>query len=119
LVCFQGGSDFRSFVQDIEKYITSYGNLIQNIFLLGGSFNHQKLGDLEEFFDIVHPIIKDKKVWLFAREDLKDIQQIFIDYCDYIKVGAYIPELSCIGNISHGVELATSNQKVLKKGLDY
>ena len=40
-------------------------------------------------------------------------------YLDYIKYGSYKEELKCDNNIFYGVKLATSNQKMLKKGIDY
>jgi glutaminase len=39
--------------------------------------------------------------------------------CDYIKTGRYIPELKVNENVHYGINLATSNQKIYKKGIDY
>ena len=33
---------------------------------------------------------------------------------DYIKIGAYIPELTTDDNIQFGIKLATSNQKIYR-----
>ena len=41
------------------------------------------------------------------------------ELCDYIKTGSYIEELKCDDNIQYGIKLATSNQKINKKGIDY
>lgn len=41
------------------------------------------------------------------------------DYFDYIKCGQYEEELSTINHIEHGVTLASSNQHIYQKGLDY
>lgn len=38
---------------------------------------------------------------------------------DYIKCGQYIEQLSTINHIEYGVVLATSNQHIYKKGIDY
>ena len=48
-----------------------------------------------------------------------DVKPVFKEYCDFIKVGAYIPELKTDNNIQQGIKLATSNQKILEKGKDY
>ena len=38
---------------------------------------------------------------------------------DYIKYGRYIEELKSVNHIEYGVVLASSNQHILKKGVDY
>ena len=42
-----------------------------------------------------------------------------LDNIDYIKCGTYQEELSVINHIEYGVVLATSNQHIYKKGVDY
>ena len=41
------------------------------------------------------------------------------DGFDYIKVGRFIEELKTANHIEYGVVLASSNQHILKKGVDY
>ena len=41
------------------------------------------------------------------------------ELCDYIKTGEYDESLKCENNIQYGIKLATSNQKINKKGIDY
>lgn len=41
------------------------------------------------------------------------------DKFDYIKVGRYVEELKTANHIEYGVVLASSNQHILKKGVDY
>lgn len=38
---------------------------------------------------------------------------------DYIKCGRYVEELTINDNWQYGIKLATSNQKIYKKGIDY
>ena len=38
---------------------------------------------------------------------------------DYIKYGRYIEELKTVNHIEYGIVLASSNQHILKKGVDY
>ena len=122
LIDFNNGTDWKSWVDKIEKYCHEYNGLIENIFLLGGSPNHQNLNEMYEFLGTVF-MLNNQKIWLFAREDIDNIQPIFKKYCSYIKCGPYIPELKCNNNIYkvNGIELklATSNQKVYEKGKDY
>ena len=119
---FNCGTDWRNWIDKIEKYCNEYSGLIDNIFLLGGSPAHQDLNEMYEFIRILFILI-NQKIWLFAREELNEIPELFIKTCDYIKSGAYIPELKCDDNIINvgkiNLKLATSNQKVYIKDKDY
>jgi len=105
----------------IDQYLSDFDNLIDNIFLLGGSFNHQTDVGIEYFLTKLWEINKPykKKIWIFAREELKDVKPIFKEYCQFIKTGAYIPELKCEDNIQYSIKLATKNQNVYEQGLDF
>lgn len=61
-----------------------------------------------------------KTLWLFTRYNIEDVLQnsIFRNF-DYIKCGAYDKNLITDDNIQYGIKLATSNQKIYKKGVDY
>lgn len=117
LLCFDNGKNWASFKEIITEYIMDFNNLIDNIFLLGGSFNHQNEDELVFILDFLSTFNKD--IWLFAREDLAKVKPIFKKYCKYIKCGEYIPDLYCTDNIQNGIRLATSNQVVYKRGIDY
>lgn len=101
----------------IEKKIKEFKFLIDNIMVFGGEpldQNHKELEKLlEDLYEYNIPI------WIFTRYEINEIPDFVIKYCDYIKCGRYIPELSCDNNIQYGVKLATSNQKMYKKGIDY
>lgn len=117
LMDFANGQEWHAWKDTIEKYFSRFDSLIDNIFLLGGSFNHQNEKSNEEILDFLS--FYDKKIWLFAREGLDKIQPIFKKYCSYIKCGEYIPDLYTTQNIQNGVRLATSNQTIFEKGKDY
>ena len=122
LIDFDNGRGWMYFHNKIKKYIEDFDNIIENIFLLGGSFNHQDDEQLEDFFYIFKEltnIFENKKIWLFAREDLKDVKSIFKENCQYIKCGEYAPALKCENNIKYGVKLATSNQVIYQKHVNY
>jgi len=61
----------------------------------------------------------NKTIWLFTRYELNDIPKFELQLCDYIKCGRYIPELTTEDNIKYGIKLATSNQIIYKRGIDY
>lgn len=117
LLDFKNGQEWHAWKDNIEKYLARFDSLVDNIFLLGGSFNHQDDKALEDILSYLS--FFDKKIWLFAREDLSGVKPIFKKYCSYIKCGAYKPELCCSDNIQKGVLLATANQVIYEKGKDY
>lgn len=118
LIDFSNGTDWKNWIDKIEKYCHEYNGLIDNIFLLGGSPAHQDLNEMYEFLGTIF-MLNNQKIWLFAREELNEIPELFKGLCDYIKTGAYIPELTCEDNIQYNIKLATSNQKIYKKDKDY
>lgn len=117
LIDFDNGKDWEFLTEDISDYIKKYDGLIENIFLLGGSPTHQNPEDMIQFLTFIFRY--EKSIWLFARENLDNIQDYFKDFCSYIKCGTYIPKLTCDDNIQYGIKMATSNQKIYKKGVDY
>ena len=117
LIDFNVGKHWTEFKNNIINYIAKYPSLIKNIFLLGGSFNHQNETELQMFLSFISSF--DCNIWLFCREELEDVKPIFRRYCDYVKTGAYIPELACEDNIKFGIKLATSNQNIYYVGDRY
>jgi anaerobic ribonucleoside-triphosphate reductase activating protein len=101
----------------IKTKIDDFNDMINKIEIFGGEINDQNHEELEVFLKDLKSL--DKEIWLFTRYDLKDCPRFELELCDYIKCGAYIPELSCNNNLQYGITLATSNQKIYKKGLDY
>lgn len=118
LVSFDCGTDWRLWLDKIEQYCHEYSGLIENIFLLGGSATHQDINEMYEFLSSIF-LLTNQEIWLFAREELSDVPEFFKGLCAYIKCGEYIPKLICDNNIQYGIKLATSNQKIYKKGVDY
>lgn len=103
-----------------ETKILRFSGLIDNIMIFGGEPLDQ---NIEDFLLMVNDLITlNKPIWLFTRYDLKDVKQKLKDDVtkfDYIKTGAYIPKYKCEKNEWYGINLATSNQKIFKKGKDY
>ena len=58
---------------------------------------------------------------LYTGNDSDLILNILIlsDSFDYIKVGRFVEELKTANHIEYGVVLASSNQHILKRGVDY
>jgi len=112
--------DFNQGVEYNEKYlkylktrIKDFDLLIDNIMLFGGEpldQNHDELikmlSDLKQF---------DKKIWIFTRFEIEEIPQEILKYCDYIKTGRHMPELTTENNIRFGIKLSSQNQKIIRR----
>jgi len=113
---FNLGTSQELWIEKISDKISEFDSVIKNIWLLGGEpldNNH---------FDILNFISKlpnNKEIWLFTSYSFDGVPQKFKDACNYIKCGKYVKELKTDKNVWYGVNLATSNQKIFKKGLDY
>ena len=119
LMDFDNGIDYVQMLPKIKSYLDDYGTLIENVFLVGGSPNHQDSEDMATFLEGLHRRYKNKSIYMFCGEELSQVQPVFKKYCDFIKCGAYIPSLKCDDNYQYGIKLATANQKIYKKGEDY
>lgn len=105
------------YFKNIKNKINDFDNMINNIMIFGGEPLDQNHDDLIKLLNDLKTL--NKPIWIFTRYSLDLIPQDIKNLCDYIKCGRYIPELTCKGNVFYGLELATSNQKIYKKGLDY
>ena len=98
---------------EIKNKIDEFDIMIDNIMIFGGEPLDQ---DHDELINLLKSLSKlNKKIWLFTRYDLQDVPSNISVYLDYIKTGRYIEELKIDSNIQHGINLATSNQKIFKK----
>jgi pyruvate-formate lyase-activating enzyme len=52
-------------------------------------------------------------------DDMKIFMQMYGQYFDYIKCGRYEEENKTVNHIEYGVTLASNNQHIYKKGIDY
>jgi organic radical activating enzyme len=101
----------------LKNKIVEFDTIIHNIMIFGGEPLDQNKDELlHMLFDLK---TLGKKVWLFTRYEIAEIPNHIRQMCDYIKTGKYIPELIVDGNICYGIKLATSNQKIWMRGVDY
>jgi anaerobic ribonucleoside-triphosphate reductase activating protein len=113
----QGTQYDKNYYKDISNKIKEFDLLIDNIMLFGGEPLDQNIDEL--IYILLDLKQFNKKLWLFTRYTLLEIPKEILRLCDYIKCGKYIPTLKVEKNIQYGINLATSNQKIYKKGLDY
>jgi anaerobic ribonucleoside-triphosphate reductase activating protein len=107
----------KEYFENIKNKVTEFDDLIQSIQLFGGEINDQNHIEVEQLLRDLKTL--NKPIWLFTRYDLKECPKFELELCDYIKTGKYIEDLSCMNNKQYGIQLATSNQQIYKKGVDY
>ncbi len=94
-------------------YLKEREDLFEAIGFLGGEFLDQNLSEFKSVAKLLRNIFKTKEFWLFTRYEIEEIPEWCKEVFDYIKVGKYIEELKQEGFP------ASSNQKLLKKGVNY
>lgn len=100
--------------KDIDSIFNEYLGMFSCVCFMGGDTN---LIELKELLKLCKS--KGVKTCIYSGADDISIFKDCMKYLDYIKYGSYKEELKCDNNILYGVKLATSNQKMLKKGTDY
>lgn len=105
------------FYDNIKTKVEEFDVLIKNIMIFGGE---PLDNDHDELLKLLNDLKSlNKPIWLFTRYDINDVPDKIKTYCDYIKCGRYLPELTVDNNIQYGIKLATSNQKIYKNGVDF
>lgn len=107
---FDEGNYYLDELPKILKKIDEFSLLIKSIWILGGEPLDNNCQELEK-------LLKDIKqtrneIWLWTRYELNEVPEKIKKYCNYIKCGQYIEELSTNENIQYGVKLASSNQNI-------
>lgn len=113
-----GGILNDNYIDDIIKKIKEFKTLIDNFFVYGGEPLDQNINTLVYFLKRIKEEC-DIKIYLFTKYDLKYIPDNIKEICDYLKCGPYLKDLKSDDYISHGIKLATTNQIIYKKGIDY
>lgn len=98
-------------IENIKKQIIEAGDMIQNIWLLGGEPLHQVPFEVANMLRELKSL--NKKIWLFTRYEFNDVPRIILKHLDAVKCGAYIQEKAVEGYESHGIPLASSNQHIV------
>lgn len=115
---FNNGTPYDNiFFYHIKEKIKNFDNLIDNIMIFGGEPNDN---DLDELYKLISDLkTLNKSIWLFTRYRKENLPIFEFELCDYIKCGEYNQDLKTDDNIQYGIKLATSNQYIIKKGVDY
>lgn len=115
---FNIGDDWKDKINDILKKCKDFDGMIDNIMIFGGEPMDNDVSELSDFL-IELNIETTLDVWLFTRYELSEVPIEVSALCNYIKCGRYEEDLLCDDNIQYGIKLASSNQKIYKRGIDY
>lgn len=91
--------------------------LINSIRIYGGEPIEKPMEELRDFLFQLKKTF-GLEIWLFTRFEFEEVPKELLSYLDYVKCGPYLPELT--GEVEYyGVILATTNQRIFKKGVDF
>lgn len=108
---FTCGTNWLEHIVPINRDLQKFGSVIDKFFILGGEPLDQDPDEFKLFITGLREF--GKEIWLFTRFELDDIPEETQKMFDYIKTGAYKPELTD-NHEECGVILATSNQHIHK-----
>lgn len=104
------GVDYNSLTQ----WLKDKENLYDNIVIMGGEPLDNK--DLDILLSKLYGI---KPIWLYTSYEINEVSDNIKQYCNFIKTGRYVKELKSDNYLSYDIKLASTNQKILKRGVDY
>lgn len=106
----QGSVYDHKYFLDIKNKVIQFEPLVERFFIMGGEPLDQPIDRLE--YLLMDMASMGKEVWLFTRYELSEIPPVIKYWCDYIKTGKYDTSLASDNHISHGIKLASTNQRV-------
>lgn len=107
------GKDALQVIGKVVELTTKYDKLVDRLFLLGGDPVDAYLHYPKAYLDFVIQLrTLHKPIYLFTRYEVKQIPIQILEVVDFVKSGAYIPELKVDNYVQYGIKLATSNQVI-------
>lgn len=121
---FDIGDDYKNVYPKLSAKIKNYDDIIKQLWILGGDPLDQDKDKFKSFLEQLKKDFPNKEIVLFTRYELDDVADFVKENCDFIKTGVYeetLPVTNPKENIeqNYGILLATTNQRVNKKGVDY
>lgn len=99
----------------LSQKINKFNNMIDQVWILGGEPLLQNNYTL--LINLLNRIKTDtnKKIMLWTRFELEEINVEICNLCDFIKTGKYEESLKTESNFQHGINLISSNQKIYRR----
>ena len=101
--------DLNEYIKKLRKRAKFY----DIIAILGGDLLCQEFDEARAFAIQLRTAFRKKELWLFTGEEIHGVPKWAKEVFDYIKTGPYMEKFKQEGFP------ASSNQKLLKKGVDY
>ena len=114
---FSIGTDWKKSNEMVQHKFVAFTSLIKNISIFGGEPLDQPWDELERFLQFLSGSTVD--IWLYTRYEAIELPDFVKKYCSYIKCGRYEEDKATEDNTKYGIKLASSNQHIYKRGLDF
>ena len=115
---FNKGSRYapEKFYHTIREKVENFPDLISRFMVLGGEpMDHPE----NLLYSLTWMLSRfDRPVWLFTGKQLSQVPVSVRRHCDYLKCGRYEENLRGEKE-QYGVKLASTNQHIFKKGVDF
>ena len=109
---FAEGTDFRLWFPKLKNRMET--GLVDSIWLLGGDPMDQNKEELIELIDYIRNDLSCKDLWLWTRYPQDEIPNKILNRFNYLKTGEFLNDGSKYTCPLTGIELASSNQKIIK-----
>jgi len=113
---FNQGVDWKESLLQINDKVARFPDLIENIMIFGGEPFDQDHEELETFLWYLDRHCLD--IWLFTRLKPLEVPEFAKRYLAYLKCGRYEENLRGEKE-QYGIKLASTNQHIFKKGVDF
>lgn len=117
---FNNGDEYNSsYTHRLYDKMQDFYSLIKNIMIFGGEPLDSNINELVDLLTFINSATGGTPSWLFTRYPIEDVPNDIKLICKYIKCGRYEEDKKVVGHKQYGITLATSNQKIYKRGVDY
>lgn len=118
---FNRGDPWKDVIDLILKKIERFEDVIDHVYVVGGEPLDNHRADIWECFKQLRLVTwtYDVKLWLFTKYDRTQIPNKILYLFDYVKTGPYIEAQALEDYECCGIQLASANQRVLERGVDY
>lgn len=119
LQSFSIGTQYREYMPRLTYQLSR--PFVDNIVIMGGEPLEQERVNLEDLIKRLKSFNKyyERKLGIFTGFEFEEVPHWIKSNVDYIKCGRYDEELRSDSYISNGIQLASTNQRVYMRGVDY
>lgn len=120
LQSFSVGTPWRDYISRLDFQLSR--PFTTNIALMGGEPLEQgrvNIEDLLTYIKMYNKYCPERKLWLYTGFEFCELSSWVLTHFDYVKCGSYDAARACSDYVSHGIKLASDNQRVYMRGVDY